>query len=117
MSVHLVNLLLVNLMDREPLELEAWAELAPGHGELSDWSIVTMKASDWSNCTHRGHVLLGLELGKVEARREHEYVGHGEQPLEEGEADLEREALGGLQHVHLVIGRGRAGQKWQQALK
>ena len=43
MSIHLVNLLLVNLMDREPLELEAGAELAPGHSELSDWSIVTMK--------------------------------------------------------------------------
>ena len=43
MSIHLVNLLLVNLMDREPLELEAGAELSPGHSELSDWSIVTMK--------------------------------------------------------------------------
>ena len=38
MSVHLVNLLLVNLMDRKPLELEAWAQLTPGHSELSDWS-------------------------------------------------------------------------------
>ena len=47
MSIHLVNLLLVNLMNREPLELEAGAELAPGHSELSDWSIVFMKASDW----------------------------------------------------------------------
>ena len=53
MSVHLVNLLLVNLMDREPLELEARAQLAPGHSELSDWSIVIMKASDWS-MTHLG---------------------------------------------------------------
>ena len=46
--VHPVNLLLVNLMDRESLELEAWAELSPGHGELSGWSNVRMKDSDWS---------------------------------------------------------------------
>ena len=44
--VHPVNLLLVNLVDREPLELEAGAELSPGHGELSDWSKVRMKDSD-----------------------------------------------------------------------
>ena len=47
MSVHPVNLLLVNVMDREPLELEAGAELAPGNSELSDWSIIILKASDW----------------------------------------------------------------------
>ena len=67
--------------------------------------------------THRGHVLLGLELGKVEAGCEHEYVGHGEQPLEEGEADLEREALGGLQHIDLIVRGGRAGQKRQKTLQ
>ena len=36
MSVHPVNLLLVNVVDRKPLELQAGAELAPGHSELSD---------------------------------------------------------------------------------
>ena len=60
-SVHLVNLLLVNLMDREPLELEAGAELAPGHSELSDWSIVTMKAFDWS-IAHLGAMAYGPPL-------------------------------------------------------
>ena len=43
----------------------------------------------------RRHVLLSLELRKVEAGGEHEDVRHGEQPLEEGEADLEGETLGG----------------------
>ena len=46
--VHPVNLLLVNLVDREPLELQAWAELSPGHSELSGWSNVRIKDSDWS---------------------------------------------------------------------
>ena len=46
--VHPVNLLLINLVDRESLELEAGAELSPGHSELSSWSIVRMKDSDWS---------------------------------------------------------------------
>ena len=45
--VHPVNLLLINLVDREPLELEAGAELSPGHGELSGWSKVKLKASYW----------------------------------------------------------------------
>ena len=56
MSVHLVNLLLVNLMDREPLELEAGTQLAPGHSELSDWAKVTMNASYWS-ITHLGTIV------------------------------------------------------------
>ena len=55
--------------------------------------MVSIMASDWSISTHRGHVLLSLELGKVEAGGEHEDIGHGEQPLEEGETDLEGEAL------------------------
>ena len=76
-----------------------------------------MKVSDWSLSTHRGHVLLSLELGKVEAGGEHEDIGHGEQPLEEGEADLEGKALCRLQHVNLVIRRGRAGQQRQQTLR
>ena len=37
MSVHPVNLLLVNVVDRKPLELQAGAELAPGHSELSEY--------------------------------------------------------------------------------
>ena len=39
MSVHPVNLLLVNVVDRKPLELQAGAELAPGHSELSEYRI------------------------------------------------------------------------------
>ena len=47
MSVHPVNLLLVNVMDREPLELEAGAELAPSHSELSEYGGLLL-VSSWS---------------------------------------------------------------------
>ena len=51
MSVHPVNLCLVNLEDGEPLELEAGAELTARHSELPDQSediIETMDQSDAS---------------------------------------------------------------------
>ena len=61
--VHLVNLLLINLVDRKPLELEAGTELAPGHGELSDWSKVSTEAPYWSV----GHLGTMVHFCKVAA--------------------------------------------------
>ena len=51
----------------------------------------------------RGHVLLGLEVGKVEAGGEYEDVGHHDEALQERHRNLDRHALRRLQHVQLVL--------------
>ena len=51
----------------------------------------------------RGHVLLGLEVGKVEAGGEDEYVGHHDEALQERHRHLDRHPLRRLQHVKLVL--------------
>ena len=63
--VHPVNLILINLVDREPLELEAGAELSPGHGELSDLSKVRMKDYDWSKVKLKASYFSMSHLGTI----------------------------------------------------
>ena len=63
--VHPVNFLLINLVDRESLELEAGAELSPGHSELSGWSNVRLKESDWSMVGMKASYLLMSHLGTI----------------------------------------------------
>ena len=51
----------------------------------------------------RGHVLLGLEVGKVEAGGEDEDVCHHDEALQERHRHLDRHPLSRLQHVKLVL--------------
>ena len=51
----------------------------------------------------RGHVLLGLEVGKVEAGCEDEDVGHHDEALQERHRHLDRHPLRRLEHVKLVL--------------
>ncbi len=61
------------------------------------------------------HVLLGLEVGKVERGSENEDVGHGHETLEKGYSHLDGHALSRLEHVQLVVGRRGRGEQGQEA--
>ena len=64
------------------------------------------KTEALSEDSSAAHVLLGFQLGKVEAGGKDEDVGHGKKALEEGEGDLERHPLGWFEHIHLVVRTG-----------
>ena len=62
----------------------------------------------------RGHVLLGLEVGKVEAGGEDEDVCHHDEALQERHRHLDRHPLRRLQHVKLVLQNRGVHLVWSQ---